>query len=337
LAALEPPAVAPGRLLTLRSGGWLLLLAGVFSAAILSYGLYGALTGKGGVGRPGRPETYGFDLSDCTVDRNLLAAAMPRDGLPALTSPQVFTLDEAAHFEHQMRAAHQGKFLVPTDRVIGVEIAGQARAYPLRILNWHEIVNDTLGDRPIVVTYSALCDSAVVFDRRTATGVREFGVSGLLYNSNLVMYDRSDTPSLWSQLQFRAISGPAVGEELRLLPASLTTWGQWQARCPQTTVLAPDRNRMRVYKQTYDAYYGEGKLRFPVAPLPSSGWPLMTRVVAVRTGGAESWRVYRASGDRAPDVPADLLNQTDTVAVPALWFAWYAQHPDADFVRPAAQ
>jgi hypothetical protein len=137
----------------------------------------------------------------------------------------------------------ESEVLASTER--GERTAGQdgrARAYPLSILGWHEVVNDRLGG-PLLVTYCPLCGSGVVADRRIGSGpgdgiVTSFGVSGLLWRGNLVLYDRA-TGSLWSQLLGRAVRGPRTGERLRLLPSRLTTWGEWREGHPDTEVLLP--------------------------------------------------------------------------------------------------
>lgn len=188
----------------------------------------------------------------------ILSGGPAKDGIPALTDPAVVSADESG--------------LNAADRVIGVEIAGEARAYPLRILNWHEIVNDTLGGQPIAVTYCPLCDSAVVFDREIGDQVREFGVSGLLYNSNVLMYDRQEDPereSLWSQLMFAAVVGPAAEEglELEMLPAQFTTWEAWSERFPDTTSLSFETGYRRNYgANPYTDYFQSSRLMFPVNP-----------------------------------------------------------------------
>lgn len=344
----------PQRLLDFRSGGWVLLIAAGLCAAtvVLWVQRLGGQRPTPGDGR--NVATYGFDLSTCLVPREeLVAAGFAKDGLPAMTDPAVFTPVQAEEFTQQLRAAHQGRFLVDNDRVIGVVVDGVARAYPLRVLTWHEVVNDTVGGRPIVVTYNPLCDSTVVFDRRVAGETLEFGVSGLLYNSNLVMYDRRPEgrgESLWSQLQFRAIAGPAAeqGQTLALVPAVVVHWSDWLTRHPATTVLAPDRDRLRVYQNTYEPYFGSDVLRFPVSPLPpETERRLKTPGVAVRTRG--NWHFYflsdiaaQAAGagkwdatvdgvslrcEYRPD-PATAWIQADHPAsvdvVYAFWFAWYA-------------
>lgn len=345
-----------GRLLTFRSGGWVLLVAGLMCLAVVARWVMGVYAERGvavrGDGR--HVESYGFDLSTCLAPRELIAAAgFPKDGIPALTSPEVFTRVQAAEFDRELQRGHQGKYLVPSDRVIGVETGGAARAYPLRIVSWHEVVNDTLGGRPIVVTYSPLCDSTVVFDRRVGDETLEFGVSGLVYNSNLLMYDRRPAgagESVWSQLQFRAVAGPAAvaGRKLTIVPAVVVHWSDWQAAHPQTTILAPDRSRMEVYKRSYGAYFASEKLHFPVVPLPPKDtWPLKTPIVAVRTTG--DWHVFslpdigaRTGGSMGSeteidgvevrldwrDAPSAVWPRTGdggpVEVVYSFWFAWHA-------------
>ncbi len=156
---------------------------------------------------------------------------MNRDGVRALVAPAMIDAAEVDRFNREER----GKMLVPDDRVIGVEISGDARAYPLRLMRWHEVVNDVVGGEPIAVTYSPLCDSVAVFSRELDGIEVELGVSGLLYNSNTLLYDRRSgppatplwTPARWSPGR-RTGAGPA-----RLVPARiLTTWASWRARHP---------------------------------------------------------------------------------------------------------
>jgi hypothetical protein len=345
-------------MLGFRSGGWVLLLAALLCLGILGSWLVGLLSAERQpmIGDGRTVASYGFDLSTCLVPRDhIVASPLPKDGLPALTDPEIFTIPAMEEYARQLRRGHQGKFLVDPDRVIGVVAGGEARAYPLKILNWHEVVNDQLGGSPIAVTYSPLCDSAVVFDRRVGDGTLEFGVSGLLYNSNLLMYDRCPSvaaESLWSQLQFRAVAGPGAGrgQRLRIVPFVLVHWSDWRERHPDTTVLAPDRARLKLYKRTYSAYFASAKLLFPVEPLPKPGRPLKTPILAVDVGAG--WQVYdlaelsaRIVGGATwhttqDDVDLRFALRTDppvawpetadggrVPAVPALWFAWHATRP----------
>ena len=146
----------------------------------------------------------GFDVGNSSIPvAEILSGGPPRDGIPSIDDPHFITSDRA-------------DFLDPEDRVIGVSRNGEARAYPIAIMNWHEIVNDRIGDESIVVTYCPLCGTGMVF---LAPPGLEFGVSGLLYNSDVLLYDRQ-SESLWSQIMMQAVSGERLGEKLNLLPAS---------------------------------------------------------------------------------------------------------------------
>ena len=131
----------------------------------------------------------------------------PPDGIPAIDRPAFVTPAEADHW------------LPAKEPVLALELAGDARAYPLRILMWHEIVNDTVGGRAVTVTYCPLCNSGLVFDRVVDDTMLDFGTSGQLYRSDLVMYDRQ-THSLWSQMEGRALVGAKAGARLAMPPAN---------------------------------------------------------------------------------------------------------------------
>lgn len=364
-SASSPAAEHPQRLLTFRSGGWALLLAALLIVGIVAWRVSVMVQTMSipVVGDGQHVESYGFDLTPLLVPREqLVAAGFPKDGLPIMESPQALTLAGAEELGAQMREQHLGKFMVDTQRVLGVSLNGEHRAYPLKILTWHEVINDELGGIPIAVTFNPLCYSAVVFDRRSGEEVLDFGVSGLLYNSNLVMYDRrpeSKGESLWSQLEFRAIAGPAAERRatLRVLPCELTLWRDWTAQHPATTVLAPDQARLKLYKRTYGEYYGTDEIRFPVAPLPPYDRPYKTPIVAVRA--SDGWHVFtweQVIAQAGPDgvwetevsgqpirwhyqhEPALRADPTavwmEPIAGPpppvvySFWFAWYATHPD---------
>jgi hypothetical protein len=350
---------APGgrsRKLDFASGGWVLLLALIAALAVTAYlalpGLLGRDRDRLGDGED--PASYGFDLSNLTVPRDLLVASgMPRDGLLPLTSPEVWTPERVERWNEENR----GKYLVDADRVIGVALGDEARAYPLRVLNWHEIANDTLGGRPIAVTYNPLTDAAVAFDRRLEDGPVVFGHSGLLYNSNLLLYDRRPRPeasTLWSQLLAEGVAGPRAGQPLEVLPASVCRWDTWQRAHPETSVVAPEPRWMKKYKRApYTSYFGSDQLRFPVRPLPRDDRRLKTRVLALQhqehTRVIDFEREARAGSERIDAVvggvavslrlssapPGYLLEQPAGTEGPvpnirtfhAFRFAWYAMHP----------
>lgn len=140
-----------------------------------------------------------------------------------------------------------------SDLVLGVVVNGQARAYPINMLNGprREIINDTLGDQPVVAMWCHLCHSAIVFDRRLDNQILTFQVSGMLWNRTLVMYD-SETKSLWSLLLEKGIRGPMKGKKLTTLPSELTTWKKWKSLHPETTVLNMSHMQDRFVREFYD-------------------------------------------------------------------------------------
>ena len=279
-----------------------------------------------------------FHLDNATIPQREIRAGGPvKDGIPALTQPTMIDSSEAS-------------YLAPEDRVIGVALGSDVRAYPLRILNYHEIVNDQLSANPIAVTYCPLCDSAAVFQRDTPRGVREFGVSGLLYNSNVLMYDRDDqAESLWSQLKRGAVAGPQVRNRLQLLPVELTTWEDWSQRYPTTTVMSDDTGHGRDYTRSpYSGYFSSPDLMFPVNPT-SDRLPGKTKVLGVQVGTvtrAYPYSAFRSENPRVEDEVAgkrlvlEFNPNADSLRVVeandgvewmySFWFSWYAMHPETE-------
>jgi len=211
---------------------------------------------------PGRVTGTAVDGTDLPVPDSALDRGAPRDAIPAITDP-VFGADWSDVTQRSQgydSSLPEGLALNDDDQVIGVERDGRARAYPLRVLNWHEVVNDTFAG-PLLVTYCPLCGSAVTAERRVDGEPTTFGVSGLLYRADLVMYDEA-TESLWSQILAQAIQGPATGDRLSLTPSSFTAWGSWREAHPDTEVLLPPpisdtvagRVRRRYAVDPYAAY-----------------------------------------------------------------------------------
>ncbi len=160
-----------------------------------------------------------------------------------------------------------GDWLAPTDPVLGYVAGGQAYAYPFKILNFHEIVNDELDGLPVLISYCPLCRSAIVYDRRVGGDVLSFGNTSALYESDLVMVDRS-TGSYWWQVAGTAIVGPLTGARLELLPSAVATWADWASQYPETLVLTRDTVYTRPYERDAFAGYAEiidsGRFAFPV-------------------------------------------------------------------------
>lgn len=351
----DPGAAGKGRLLGFRSGGYVILLAAIVSVAFLIRVLT-PLFNSDSLGDKRDPASYGFDLSNSRVPlEEIIPAQMVKDGLSALVNPPMLSAEEAAAFKF----GSHSEYLVSSDRVIGVTVAGEARAYPLSVLNWHEIVNDTIGGEPVLVTYNPLCDSAVVYDRRVGGEVREFGVSGLLYNSNLLLYDRRPNlaeESLWSQLQARAIAGPAATSEskLRVIHTNLVRWADWRDRHPATKVVTPRADFIKRYKSNpFMNYFGIDKLHFSVNPPPPEDGPsIKERLIVVGVNGERRAYTLASVADRVDEtsrwttnlngVPLVFHYRTDPptawVEAPAdagpveviytFWFAWHAMYPE---------
>jgi hypothetical protein len=161
------------------------------------------------------------------VDPDKLLMGCPgKDCIPSIDNPK-------------FNAAEESTWLADSDLILGVAINGEAKAYPFRILNVHEIVNDRLVGEPIAATYCPLCRSGFVYSRQVGNRTLEFGVSGRLLNANLVMYDRQ-TDTFWSQIEGKAIVGPLVPQELRLTTSTVTEWKKWKQSHPNTKVLSRD-------------------------------------------------------------------------------------------------
>ncbi len=164
----------------------------------------------------------------------IISGGPPPDGIPPIDEP---TFLEPAQVD----------FLEPPEPVIAVEVDGVAKAYPIRILMWHEIVNDDFDGTPVVVTYCPLCNTGIAFERPTIDGeLLDFGTSGKLYNSNLVMYDRQ-TESYWPQATGQAVMGPLTGTELDFVPARILSWADWFEAHPEGLVLSQDTGHRRDY------------------------------------------------------------------------------------------
>jgi hypothetical protein len=160
-----------------------------------------------------------------------------------------------------------GDWLDQSDLVLGYVSGGQAYAYPFKILNFHEIVNDDLDGLPVLISYCPLCRSAIVYDRRVGGDVLSFGNTSALYESDLVMVDRS-TGSYWWQVAGTAIVGPLTGARLEPLPSTVATWAAWASQYPETLVLTRETGYTRPYERDAFAGYAEildsGRFAFPV-------------------------------------------------------------------------
>ncbi len=276
------------------------------------------------------------DTGDITIEE-LEWGCFGRDCIPSIDDP---VFDSRRQADEWMRN---------DDLVFGVVHKGETRAYPQRILNWHEIVNDTIAGDPVAVTFCPLCGSALAFERVVARAPVEFGVSGRLYNSNLVMYDRSTEENLWQQATGKAIIGPAAdrGEELARISIAPTTWENWKTQHPGTKVLSRNTGFQRDYdRYPYGTYEEDGRILFGVQNTDMR-LPLKEVVYGFEIGAAHiayteaflkerrAWEdevagknvVVRFAED-GNIVMEDTQTGEEFVPLRTFWFAWAAFHPD---------
>ena len=222
------------------------------------------------------PQTN-FDKTSIDNWVEILSGGPPKDGIPAIDAPKFIP------------APKEGT-IPDSEPVITLELKGETpRAYPIRYLIWHEIVNDTVGGVPVAVTFCPLCNSGITFDRRIAQEVLSFGVSGKLRNSGMIMYDRQ-TESWWQQAVGEAIVGDLTGTTLTALPSWMESWGQFTARNPDGLVMTrPDFPRA-YGRNPYAGYDSLTKPFLYSGDPPPHGVPALARVVRV---GSRAWPLTR--------------------------------------------
>ncbi|MGF1610883.1 MAG: DUF3179 domain-containing protein [Kiloniellales bacterium] len=240
-----------------------------------------------------RAEWPSTDFSQHAVDLDeIRSGGPPKDGIPSIDDPVFATVAEM-------------QSLAPREPVIGLVVNGDARAYPLQVLIWHEIVNDTVGGVPVAVTYCPLCNSAIVFDRRLDDRVLDFGTTGKLRHSDLVMYDRT-TESWWQQFLGEAIVGELTGARLAMLPSRIEGWERFAVRHPTGRVLLPGNPEMRPYGRNPYAGYDSAPRPFLYDGSVPEGIAPLAYVVAV---GDQAW-------------PLDLLREKEELRDGDLVLRW---------------
>ena len=216
----------------------------------------------------------------------IFSGGVPRDGIPPLDNPRFVT------------PAQADQWLEDQEPVIAFELNGEAKAYPLQILTWHEIVNDTVGGVPVIATFCPLCNSAIVFERTLDGVVYDFGVSGNLRNSDLIMWDRQ-TESWWQQLTGEAIVGELTGKQLNLLPATIIAWADFKAGYPDGAVLSRDTGFVREYGvNPYVGYDDADNSPFLFFDQEDERLPAMERVAALTVGDAAVAFPFTALAER---------------------------------------
>ncbi len=342
------------------SGGWIILLiAAITVGLVIKKIVLPVMRGEVRpiIGDGVNVSSYQFSLHPCLVPSDqIIAGGTYKDALAALNLPYTIPPSQVAKLNNALAAV--GGYIQGPDRVIGVVVHGQARAYPIPIMNWHTMVNDRLGGKPIVVYWDAFSSCAMVFSRKTGTKIQRFGYSGLVDNGNLLMYNREPTnsqESLWCPMQCRAIAGPAAAKGLKLkpLPCAIVTWHKWKSMFPKTTMIEGIPQLFPAYrKDVYHSYdHDPTDFHFPVTPLwGRSKPPAKAQLIILRVKHhwyplsiAKLSRIKNAAGvvhlrvDQENVVIQcwrDLALQTASVIAPAkmptaysFLYVWYAQHP----------
>jgi hypothetical protein len=280
------------------------------------------------------PRKNGFRLNKLLIPPSqIMAGGPPKDGIPAIDNPVHTDVASA-------------KSLNDEDLILGVNRDGKQIAYPIRILNFHEVVNE----KDFVVTYCPLCFSGIVFNNKVNEEKLSFGVSGLLYNSDVLMYDRF-SESLWSQLSMKAISGKFSGTSLEIIPSSVTQWGAWKKKYPETKVLSVNTGYDRDY--SYDPYGGYALVERTMFPVDKSSDKFSNKqqVVGVSINGKsraylletikEKEKIKDSLGGRNVEIS---YSESDGVKVKdnsgeyipgtlMYWFAWFAFNPNTSIYR----
>jgi len=277
-----------------------------------------------------------FDISNATIPLDeIRSGGPPRDGIPAIDQPKFIRPAKA-------------DFMQDDDDVLSVTVGGETRAYPLRILVWHEIVNDTLSGEAIAVTYCPLCGTAMVFSRRIGGRVLDFGVSGLLYQSDVLMYDRQ-TESLWSQLAMASVSGRSVNATLEWLPSQQVTWLAWTKKFPQGKVLSTQTGFSRNYSGNAYADYKRSSATMFSVPAHRSELLPKEWVIGVQVDGAARAYSIRVLAEQKTitDAPIEIIYDPESrlataknletgetlPVVKVYWFAWQAFYPRTQLIE----
>lgn len=279
----------------------------------------------------------GFSLEGLRVDRKLLVAGgPPRDGIKSVDAPEFSHIGEAT-------------WVASETEVLGVEVDGEARAYPIRMLEFHQIVNDEVAGVPVAATYDPLTGTPIAWRRKVGDRTLHFGVSGLLYNDNFLLYDR-ETESLWCQFTGRAIAGELAGSQLERLVTRQETTGVWVARHVESLFLRPPfPEKVFYHLSPYASYWVQDEILFPVAA-KDDRYHAKELVLGVEVDGVtraylgsivtrEGGRVEEKIGPRKLQVRVAYDSDTGTfqydvdegvTVTEAYWFAWKAFHPETE-------
>ena len=226
-------------------------------------------------------DNWKTDLSKRSIDlETLVSGGPPKDGIPSLDNPEFVQFDES------------DKWIADEEPVIAFRHEGISRAYPLQIMIWHEIVNDWFNDTPVLITFCPLCYSAIVFDRRIDGKVHDFGVSGFLRHSDMIMFDRK-TESLWQQFTGEAVVGEYTGMDLKVLPSQIISYKQFKDAYPDGKVLSKDTGHDRPYGQNpYTGYDDVDNTPFLMGEIEDDRLKPMEKLIGVRKGDLQKAYPY---------------------------------------------
>ena len=272
----------------------------------------------------------------------ILSGGPPKDGIPSIDDPKFLSIKEA------------NEFLKDEETGTGLCIGNDCRFYPYLILVWHEIVNDTVGNQPILITYCPLCLTGIVFERKLEGQAVEFGTSGKLWKSNLVMYNRTnDTQkeSLWSQVLGEAIVGEFTGAKLKVIPSDVIRYRDWKKLHPNTTVLSKDTGTIRTYGyDPYGDYYTSNDVSFGASFNDDRLHP-KEFVLGIQIGG--KYKAYHSEALKAGETKDTFngeqifiqkkpegevrmfigANREPLSYIGGFWFSWLAVHPETELFK----
>jgi len=275
----------------------------------------------------------------------ILSGGPPKDGIPSIDNPKFLSVEEAG-------------YLNDSDPGIGIVVKGEARFYPYRVMVWHELANDEIQGEPILVTYCPLCATGIVFERRVSGKTVEFGVSGKLWRSNLLMYDRQANEtqeSLWSQVLGEAVVGPQTAARLTILPSDIVRWGKWKAAHPDTKALSTETGSARNYsRDPYIDYYTSESVSFGATFRDTRLHPKALiygievngvykaydlealKKIATFTdtvAGKSVAVVYVDDADSVSFTLVDGDSRTPLSNIPSFWFSWLAVHSETELYK----
>lgn len=298
-------------------------------------------------GTPNSSITSGTDTREIMTSDNvihsipldeILDGGPGKDGIPSIDNPKFTSVANATYLNDE-------------DLGIGLTVNGESRFYPYRILVWHEIVNDTVAGQPVLVTYCPLCATGIVFDRRVDGEIQEFGVSGKLWQSNLLMYNRAEDEkeeSLWSQVLGEAVVGVHTGKKLSIVRSDVVRWAQWKKAHPDTLALSNQTGAFRDYgRDPYGDYYTSESVSFGATFSDTRLHP------KVLVHGVEINGAYKAYADSAlSGTVTDTFSGKQIVitrtasgeitftadgeplpSIPGFWFSWLAVHPETELYK----